>query len=520
MERLVHDYLYNNLEKNENNILIKEKDHYYTHGEIERLSNRFANYLLALGVKRHNRICLVMDSTVNALIAILGIMKMGAIFVPIFVQTSSQKVCEIYHQVEAVMLIVDSQFYYSEYTELTDILVVHGDNSMTSGRSFEEYIQADDCFIRKYPIISRDLLYIMFTSGTTGVPKGVMITHENVCTFMDDVVSRFHHNESTCTLSKSPLSFDPYLTEIVPSFISGGKIVLYPNMVSIRHFLKTLQEERITNFGCGPSLLQLMVKNRSLVSQYDLSSMKEIYFGYENCPLSVIRTLQEELPNILFINGYGTTETYASSTFHIVENLTNLEVYDLPIGEPIAGTELLVIDEYGQEAREEEIGELVIRGTSLMNGYWRDEEETRRVLRPHPLFPESNEKVYYTGDLVRRDGSGEIIYVSRKDEQVKISGYRVEPAEVQKYIEDIPLVEECTVIAIDHEETKQLVCFYRLKQDKKENLDQLKQICARGLESYKFPQEWIPVSELPRNKNTKIDKRALARLYVEMKDVL
>lgn len=520
MEHLVHDYLYNHLERNENHILIKEKGHCYTHGEIERLSNRFANYLLSLGVKRYDRICLVMNSTADALIALLGIMKIGAVFVPIFVQASSQKVTDIFCRVEAVLLIVDSQFFHSEYAALTDTLIIRGDSTVEGCHHFDEYLQADPSFIRKYPIISRDLLYIMFTSGTTGAPKGVMITHENVCTFMDDVVGKFHHDENTCTLSKSPLSFDPYLTEIVPSFIGGGKIILYPSMVSIRHFLKTLQEERITNFGCGPSLLQLMVKNRSLVSQYDLSSMKEIYFGYENCPLSVIRALQEDLPHVLFINGYGTTETYASSTFHIVENLKDGEIRDLPIGDPIAGTELLVIDENGRETKEEEIGELVIRGTSLMNGYWRDEEETRRVLQAHPLFPESGEKVYYTGDLVKKDERGHIIFVSRKDEQVKISGYRVEPLEVQKYIEDIPLIDECAVIAVDHDESKQLICFYRLKQDSEECLAQLKQICMRGLESYKFPQEWIPVSELPRNKNTKVDKRALTRLYVEMKGVL
>ena len=150
-----------------------------------------------------------------------------------------------------------------------------------------------------------------------------------------------------------------------------------------------------------------------------------------------------------------------------------------------------------------------------MNGYWKNNTETGKVLKENPFFPESRDLVYYTGDLVRRNEDRTITFISRKDEQVKINGYRVEPAEVQKFIEDFSDIQECAIIAVEQDDFKKLVCYYCPKDIQSFDLPAFKQRCAQGLEPYKIPQEYIQIEQLPRNKNSKIDKRWLSRLYVE-----
>ena len=249
MNNLVHKYLTENTDKFGEQILIKEREKSYKYNEINTFSNQFANYLVSFGIRKGDRICMVMESTVDALIAILGILKIGVVFVPIFTKASISKILEIYQFTDAKLLLVDDLYCAPEFCEFGKLVIVRGNNTDKSHNNFNRYLEYAKEITYQPNIISRDLVYIMFTSGTTGTPKGVMITHESICTFMDYVVKEFHHDQTTCTLAKSPLSFDPYFTEIVTSFIGGGRIVLYPSIVSIRHFLKTIQNEKITTFG-------------------------------------------------------------------------------------------------------------------------------------------------------------------------------------------------------------------------------------------------------------------------------
>ncbi|AUM64509.1 hypothetical protein C0R09_08195 [Brevibacillus laterosporus] len=520
MGLLVHDFLTDNLHKNKDNILLKEKGIFITHGELERRSNRFCNYLEYLGVNKQDRVALIMDSSINAVIAVVGIMKRGAIFVPINVNSSTANINYIIQETESSLLIVDGTFQSLlnnlEYIKTKRTPVIINDGKLYHDEeldSFHGYINFSDNITNKEEIISKDLVYIIFTSGTTGKPKGVMISHENISPFMTYVVERFKHNKDTKTLSKTPISFDPFLTEIVPSFISGGTVLLYKDLISIKNFLKTLQDGQITNFGCGPALLLLLEENRNILQDYDLSNLNQIYFGYESCPINTIKILQNELPHVSFINGYGTTETFASSTFYEIENLQDKEIETFPIGRPIKGTELMILNENKKLTKPGEIGELVVRGTTVMNGYWKNKEKTDEVLRPNPLFSESLEKVYFTGDLVKRDKDNNIIFVGRKDDQVKIQGYRVELSEVQRRIEENNLVKECCVIAVEKGNSKRIVCYLITNNNSKEELEVIKKCSVETLESYKIPQEWIFIDQMPRNANSKVDKKKLEGIY-------
>ncbi|MCY8490940.1 AMP-binding protein [Bacillus atrophaeus] len=517
MSILVHELLSDNLTRTSGNTLLKERNMCITHSELENRSNQFSNYLFELGVNKGDRIALLMDASIDAVIAIVGIMKIGAIYVPINVSCSKEKIDYILNETESKIFIAESKYLNgllanSSLNKIKTIIRGNEEKGFEFYR-FSDYLTFSREQLKRNKIISKDIVNIIFTSGTTGTPKGVMVRHENITPFMNYVTKRFNHNELTRTLGKTPLSFDPFLTEIVPSFISGGFVYLYNNLISINHFLKVLHEEKITNFGCGPSLLLLLVENKELLRKYDLSNMQQIYFGYENCPLNTIRTLQTYLPQVTFINGYGTTETYASSTFHEINYPIPDDMESLPIGEPIEGTELLILNEEFSLTKPDEIGEMVIRGNSVMSGYWKNPKTTDEVLRVNPLFPESMEKVYFTGDLVKRNSNGDILFIGRKDTQIKIQGYRVELLEVQGFIESHPLVKECCVIVIEQKGTKKMVCYLVTKENVLTELDEIKSNLISNLEPYKFPHEWKLISHIPRNANSKVDRKILENMY-------
>ena len=487
------------MKKNKFNELLHEDANVLTHNDLEINSNKFANYLLKRGIKKNDRIIIMLDLHIETIITVFGVIKTGAIYVPVDKNQTSEWIEKISSEIQPKLVITnDKNIDKFEKIKCKKIII--------SDKFFENLIEND--ILPNINIIDKDLIYIAFTSGTTGTPKGVMIPHRAVMTFVEAVTQNHRvHNELARTLCRTPISFDPFLTEILPSIVSGGQVFIQERDVSFRSFLKLIQKNKITNFGCGPSQLFLMADNLEYISKFDLSSLKEIYIGYEKCPVSGIRKLQESYPYIKFINGYGTTETFASSTFFEIPKLES-ETY-IPIGKAIENEQLFILNEKNEKCKKNEIGELIIRGSSLFSGYWKDQEETNKKLITNPLFPESNELVYRTGDLVEEDEEGNIFFVGRKDEQVKINGYRVELGEIQEIVEKCEEIKECCVIYYNNE----LVCFYNVYNKNCGIEIVLKEQCKKQLAKFKVPNKWIKVNEFPRTSNGKIDRKKMISYY-------
>ena len=482
---------------NSENNLLHFNSEIMTHGELNKNSDRFASYLLSLGVKKNDRIVLMLDLNIETIIAIIGIIKIGAIYVPLDKNLSDEVVEYILYDTNAVLCIIDTS-YKNKFTKFSGYKIIYDSNNKNDGL-FYEY-KKSDVFYEKPLILPKDIVYIIYTSGTTGRPKGVIVNHMSIMTFLNYVTKVHNHGKNIRSLCRTPISFDPFLTEVLPSIMSGGQVYIQDRDVSFRKFLKFLDENKISNFGCGPSMLFLMADNLTTLRKFDLSELQDIYIGYEKCPVNVIKILQKELTHVNFINGYGTTETFACSTFYFVDELQDDKIQEIPIGDAIEGIELFIITSEGNKAEANEIGELVIRGNTIFNGYWHDETETKNKLRLNPLFPDSNELVYFTGDLVRMDDNCNIFFVGRKDDQVKINGYRVELGEIKYIIETNDNVKECCIIYDNNE----LICMYNT-YDENNIDDQLIRICYDRLAPYKRPGRWLYVKVFERNANGKID---------------
>ncbi|KPI55146.1 hypothetical protein KW94_03860 [Clostridioides difficile] len=499
--------LIEDVKQNYNNVLLNHNGNTLTNEELDKMSNQFGNFLLMHNIKKGDRIGLLLDLTIDSVISIFGILKIGAIYVPINPNQSVNNIKFIIEDTECKILISEEEYLNSLSSYRNKIIVHNMSNQATTDKiDFMEYKISSTNKI-KMKIIDKDIIYIMYTSGTTGTPKGVMINHQCIMTFMNYVVNTFRHSKNTRSLCRTPIYFDPFLTEIIPSIMSGGQVYIQSKNVSITKLLMFIEKNKITNLGCGPSLLYLLVDNRHILKKYDMSSLEEIYIGYEKCNIKLIKSLQKILPKVDFINGYGTTETFAASTFYVIPNLLENSMTDIPIGKPIDDVDLFVINDNYEKVEFNEVGEIVLRGKTLFNGYWNNMEETTKHLKKNPLFKESNEFVYYTSDLAKIDSDGNIFFVGRKDDQIKIRGFRVELGEIKHVLENSYFIKECCILKINNN----LVCFYSSYIDIEKS--SIINFCKERLEDYKIPNKWFILDELPRNSNGKIDKKELESHY-------
>ena len=481
--KLLKDY-----ECNNSNILLNYQDQYLSHKGLEIQSNKVANFFLSKGISKGDRIGICMKNSIELIYMVFGILKIGAIYVPI---DSSKKVVQIdfiLSFTEAKLIVSDNDYVLEQIGSENDV------EKLLINNNFLSIIDKYDNFFSDYKNISQcDPAYIIFTSGTTGEPKGITMSHGSIIRFTLDVVKRFKHSSSDRTICRTPASFDPFLTEILPSIVSGGKIYLQNRDASLLGLLKLVQNKKITNFGCGPSLFHLMVQSENIVKRFDLSSLKEIYFGYEKMSINLLRRVQMLLPEVKFINGYGTSETFAATTYYVCTAESN-EVF---IGEPIESATIFLWNE--KEKRicvDGEIGEIVISGSTLMKGYWNNYNLTREVIIDNPL--DSSKKAFFTKDFGIYIG-GNIKFMGRKDSQIKINGHRINLEEIREAIYLFNDIKEAIVYMKGHK----LVCEYN-RFSEVETYSDIKAFLVNIIEDRKIPSQWIYRNEFDRNTNTKI----------------
>jgi acyl-coenzyme A synthetase/AMP-(fatty) acid ligase len=294
---------------------------------------------------------------------------------------------------------------------------------------------------------------------------------------------------------------------------AGGTIVICPKWILIDRVFSDIQQYKITNFITVPTIFSLILKRSEKLANYDLTSLQGIGFGGGRCLVKNIKALNRLFQGkVRFYHGYGMTETACHAFYYTIDNPETITTELLPLGQPIDDTEYFVLTN-NRLATEGETGELVIRGYHLMAGYDQLPEETARRLRllPDEVGIQISDKVLYTGDLVRLEG-GNIYFVGREDEQVKVSGYRIELTEVEKYIGLNHEVSEVAVISLpDTELENTLHCFVTVERP----IDEKKLIehsVALGLKTFMVPTKLYIVNEIEKNNNGKIDKTKLIKI--------
>ncbi len=368
-----------------------------------------------------------------------------------------------------------------------------------------------------YRNVDTDLAYILYTSGSTGSPKGVMISHLNIINYIEWAVDCFGITQKDIILGTAPFHFDMSVFDIYCTLKSGAKFCITPENLLLfpTRLLDLMERECITLWKGVSSLLIYIAQNVSL-KERKLSTLKKIIFGGEVLPTKYLIQWMEAFPDKLFFNVYGPTEATGISTYFWVTDIPKNLSESIPIGRACKNTEVFLLKEDNSPAGIGEVGELYIRGSGVSRGYWKDKEKTEDSFIPNPLTKIPEDRVYRSGDLATLREDGNYQFLGRKDDQVKYLGYRINLSDVETALRSLEPVKDAAVVLSpsgDHS-TNGLVAFIVTKNtmDARDILVELSQKIPR----YMLPQRVRSITHIPRTDRGKIDRQALKDLLSTM----
>ena len=433
-----------------------------TYSELEKVTNQLAHLLIAYGVKRGDRVGIYLHKSIFSIISVFAILKAGAVYVPIDPRAPARRSAYIIRNCGIKCLItayekinvlqeVFREEWPLELIILTDDRFVEEHNPFlqTQWISWQMVITSNQASLPEIERIDTDLAYILYTSGSTGDPKGVMISHLNAMTFVNWAYDCFHIVREDRLSNHAPLHFDLSIFDIFVGVKAGASIVLVPEGISTFpiKLAEFIEENRISVWYSVPSVLSMLVLHGNL-QKYRFSNLRLILFAGDVFPVKYLKELMRAIPQAEYYNLYGPTETNVCTFYHVRE-LAPERMEPVPIGKACANTEVFAVNEQDEIVTQPgEAGELYVRGSSVAQGYWGDPEKTRSLFLPNRFQPHYEEKIYKTGDLVTLDDKGNYLYIGRKDHMIKSRGYRIELGEIETVLYSHSKVKEAAVIAI------------------------------------------------------------------------
>lgn len=524
MAFLLHQLLSENAAKYPNREAIAFKDRTITYAELERESNKLAHTLAALKIEKGDRVGLYLDRGVESIVAACGVLKAGATYVPIDPRSPSRRVsyiiekCRIKSLLTLQTKLTEMKKTFPGDSPLENIVLMDGINPSPGSLGSTQLINSrtvPDELGESVPVVNvidSDVAYILFTSGSTGNPKGVMISHLNSLTFVNSVCDFFHIEKEDRLSNIAPLHFDMSVFDIFVAFRAGACVVVIPETTAIFpvKLAGYISEKNISVWNSVPSALALLATYEKL-DIHDLSSLRLILFAGELFPLKYLRRLQEAIPGARFCNMYGQTEAN-SSTYYWVDQLPSDDGGILPIGRALPNFEVFALDENGTCVHKpEQEGEFYVRASTVALGYWGELEKTENSFVRNPLRPDLRERVYKTGDLVRLDSDGNYVFLGRRDHMIKSRGYRIELGEIETVIANHEQVKNSAVIAIPDELIGNRIAAVIVPLSKGTiGKEDVIRYCATRLPRYMIPEIIEFRDSLPMTSSGKIDRRNLA----------
>jgi len=479
------------------------------YGELEGISNRIARLLRELGANRHDRVCLFLPKSPLTVAGMLGVLKADCIYVPMDLASPPLRTGKIVAAADPAFAFVKgdtgSKQVQALHEALRDVDVI----------SLEEIdVSATDSDPLVYRNSPEDPAHILFTSGSTGDPKGVVVTHRNITSFVAWAISYFGITESDKLSGHPPLHFDLSTFDIYGSLATGAELHLVPPEANlIPHELASfIRRSGLTQWFSVPSTMAYMAK-LGAVPAAGFETLERVIWCGEVLPTPVLVHWMQRLPNARFTNLYGPTETTIASSYYTVAECPSDETEVIPIGKACAGEELLILDEHLRPLGRGEIGELYIGGVGLTRGYWRDEEKTMAAFVPDPRAPDSARGVYKTGDLCRLGEDDLVYFLGRKDTQVKSRGYRIELGEIEAALATLEDIREGAVVGVETERFEGVAICCAFVPAGEQNGNDVRQQLRHLLPPYMLPSRWRVMSSLPKNANGKIDRRALREFF-------
>ena len=465
-----------------------------SYADLNRAADRLAGGLAHHGVQRGDRVATLLPNGLEATIAIYGVFRAGAAISPLNPTVKAEKLAYVLDDSGARAVICDEERAETARSASDrsqgDVQVFAGVETVPAGGA------------EPHPPVSPDLAGVVYTSGSTGEPKGVALTHQNMTFVADSIIEYLEMDESERVLCVLPLSFGYGLYQLLTSVRTDATLVLEPGFAFAGRVVALLSEQRITALPGVPTVFQVLLSLRG-ISEREFPDLRTLTNAGAPMPEPMVAALRATFPDARFYSMYGQTE--AQRICYLPPD--QLDQRPTSVGIPIPGTEAWIEDADGNVATPGAVGELMVRGGHVMQEYWRKPEATAEKLRAG-RWPW--ERVLATGDLFRQDEEGFLYFVSRRDDIIKSRGEKVVPKEIEDLLHSAPEVREAAVVGVPDDLLGEAVIAH-VAPHPNEQLDPgaLRRLCAERLEDFMVPKRVVVHDELPRTGNGKLDRATL-----------
>jgi long-chain acyl-CoA synthetase len=484
--------------------------------EIDHAANSLANALIRHGLRRQGRVVVYLGNSVETVVSLYAILKAGGIFVIVNPQVKAAKLAYILNDCRSQAIVTDGPGLTALPSAPADCphlrTVILTGTDTPAGPARRDYLPYNE-IVRSYPVtrpaqscIDVDLASLIYTSGSTGEPKGVMLTHLNMVTAARSISEYLQNNTEDIIIDMLPLSFDYGLYQVLMSFMFGGTVVLERSFLYPYQILESIIRHGVTGFPLVPTIASLLLTLRNLNGR-NFPDLRYITSTGQTLPPPHIARLRQVFPKAKIYSMYGLTECKRVSFLPPEE----LDRRPSSVGKAIPNTEVYIVDEDGNEVTGSRMaGQLVVRGSHVMAGYWGLPEKTAACLRPGRY---SGERVLYTGDMFEKDEDGFLYFLGRRDDMFKSSGQLVSPKEVENALHECDGIVEAAVIGVDDPILGKAVMAFVVKaQTSQLDGKDITDFCSRRLEKHMVPKKIVFCESLPRTSTGKILKSGLSAL--------
>ncbi|MBC7530434.1 MAG: non-ribosomal peptide synthetase [Oligoflexus sp.] len=494
----LHQLVERQARKAPRNVALVFAEHEMSYSEMNARANQIARLLVSRGLQKADFVGVGLERSFDVIVSILAILKAGGVYVPLDPSMPANRLEYMVDDSRARFVICSSKnaMLFAGRTEAIILDELDHELAALGHADLDLDIRPDD------------LCYLIYTSGSTGHPKGALNKHGALTNHFLWMANEYKLGPSDCTLQKTPISFDASLLEVFLPLQSGGRIVIArpDGHKDTRYLLELIQNHKVTFLSIVPSVFNLFLDE---IDGQEESSLKLVLLGGEEFTRKLYDKFKQRFPRANAINLYGPAEAAIDTlTFDCRSGFQGRSV---PIGRPIANSEIFVVDEWMQPVKVGDSGELIIAGVPIGPGYFNRPELTQEKYIAHPFNVQSPYKAYRTGDLVRQLPDGEIEFMGRIDHQVKIRGARIELGEIEHRLEQIPLLSRAVVVAKDVAGDKRLVAYWT-----GDATDDLRKALAKSLPEYMIPSVFMKLDALPLNANGKVDRTNLPEVHMEV----
>jgi amino acid adenylation domain-containing protein len=482
-----------------------------TYADLDAEANRLAHVLIEGGLQRGDRVAILLENSIEVAVAVFGALKAGAVFMVLPPGTNPKRLSVIFDDAEPVALITD-RVRLRDHAEvaasapsLLHVIWTDGHAEPLNGRirptNWSDLAGYPD-FAPHCGSLDTDLATIIYTSGSTGLPKGVMSAHYNVLAATDSVNAYLHNTADDVILNGLPFSFGYGLYQIFLALQVGARVVIERNFAFPARIISLLEQEGVTALPGVPTFFALLLQYPDLLKR-DFPRLRYLTNAAAALPTAHLQQIRAAFPRAKFYSMYGQTECKRVCYLPPDE----LDRRPSSVGIAIPNSEVYIIDERGERLPPGEVGELVVRGPHVMQGYWRAPELTEKRFRPGPA---PGERLLYTGDLFKMDEEGFLYFVARQDDIIKCKGEKVSPLEIENAVCELDGVALAAVVGVPDPLLGQAIRLIVVRREGSTLTERdLRTYCARRLDDYMMPKYIDFVQELPRTENGKINRREL-----------